>query len=593
VAAIFAICLLISGSAGMLSYRLLAGDYRQAEEQNIRLQLTALRDDMRLELGSISNALSFLVDQIRDHWPISAHESRQRLAHDFLSFVRTSRMFDQVRFIDISGREVIRANFNNGKAVLVPANRLQNKANRYYYREGLKLKPGEVYVSPFDLNIENGRIEQPIKPTYRLVQGVFDSKGHRLGMAVLNVLGQPLLDLVRADSNAIPVQSLWLLNQDGYWLYSPNADDDWAFMYPGKKGDTLASREPEVWSQVRDTLQARVPANGGVYLSDTFFPARELSRAGMHPERKSERPWKLLAYYPDTMLEAGMTEQYWLIVAMSFGSAVALTVIAFGWLRLKRHAELRHLAEIRQRELAMEREKDRAMVTIAGGIAHEFNNMLAGILGAAYLLRSELSDRPEGKHQVERIERLGDRASQLVRHLLTFAKADLSRKRRLLLNDVVGAKLEALQPSLPEPVRLQVEIDETPMPILADRAKLEAMLEHLLSNAVDALADSSAPLVRVSLAPADDAPVSPGAGLRPMACLTVDDNGGGIPAESQPYVFDPFYTTKGPGTAAGMGLPMVYGVVSELHGEIKLASTIGEGTSIRIFLPLEEDGSGE
>lgn len=188
---------------------------------------------MQLELGRFSNALSYLVDQVEVHHALCSSSSAGILSASFLSFVRTSTFFDQVRLLDLSGQELIRADYNDGHPRLAAKSALQNKADRYYFREGLKLKRGDAYVSRFDLNIEHGRIEQPIKPVIRLVQPVFDADGHRFGMVVVNALGRSLLALAGEEDKSEAVH-VSLLNRDGYWMVGPNRKDLWAFMYPGR-----------------------------------------------------------------------------------------------------------------------------------------------------------------------------------------------------------------------------------------------------------------------------------------------------------------------------------------------------------------------
>jgi len=588
---LLAICLFLTGGMGFAAYQYLKSEYQRNAEVDIRLQLQALQDEARLELGGIANALTFLVDQVESHLSVQDPESIQRLSYDFLSFVRTAKIYDQIRLIDMSGNEMIRANYNAGKPALVPADELQRKTNRYYFQEGIKLKRGEVYVSRFDLNIEHGEIEQPIKPTIRLVEPAFNVDGQQVGMVVVNVLGAPLLTRIAAQAKLIPVEHVALLNRDGYWLQGPVAKDLWAFIYPERRGRSLAARMPEIWQQIHDSDRARVRANGGTYLSATFYPARIFGREGLHVERAGERFWKMVAYYPDSFVEEALTDQYRLIVAASTGSGVALAIILLGMLRLRQQSQLRRVAEENARQQAAESARSKAIVNIAGGMAHEFNNILAGILGSAYLLRSKLDGQPELCGRLDTIEQLGDRASDLVQLLMTFAQIDYWESRRLLLNAVVADKVEEMRQSLPENISLKISITEIPLFLTADQSKLEKMLRHLFSNAVDALAEVAAPELKVSLGLAEDG-VEPEKGTkRRFACLALADNGCGIAPENLPNIFDPFYTTKGPGQGTGMGLALVHGVVHALDGDIKVADNHGQGTIVQIYLPLEESDS--
>lgn len=182
-------CITISVTIGnWISARALA-TLKTQTDHDIGNELTMLKSDLALELGHMSNALAFLVDQINLHNPIQDIQTTGTLSEDFLSFLRTSTLFDQIRLLNMEGQEVIRVNYNNGSPAL--ARELQNKSDRYYFREGLKLKADEVYISPFDLNIENGHIELPEKPTIRLLQPVFSPDGEKIGLLVINALGAP------------------------------------------------------------------------------------------------------------------------------------------------------------------------------------------------------------------------------------------------------------------------------------------------------------------------------------------------------------------------------------------------------------------
>ena len=148
--------------------------------------------------------------------------------------------FDQIRFIDLTGHEIVRVNRSAREVQLVPAEQLQDKSDRYYTKETLKLRDRQAFISVIDLNVEAGAIELPIKPTIRIGVPVFDRSGNRRGIVVINYLAQRILDRVQDLSGS--VAGIWLLNADGYWLLGPNARDAFAFMYPESHGPVLRRR---------------------------------------------------------------------------------------------------------------------------------------------------------------------------------------------------------------------------------------------------------------------------------------------------------------------------------------------------------------
>lgn len=185
------------------------------------------------------------------HMMLKNNEPRYResLAKEFLWFSKIKKIYDQVRFLDEHGMERLRINFNNGAPAIVPNKDLQPKGERYYFKDTFQLSDREVFVSPFDLNIEHGQLEQPIKPMIRFGTPVFDSKGRKRGIVLLNYLGSQLLNTLKAVSERSAGKVL-LLNSDGYYLFGAKPDDEWGFMYENKKNRTFARFYPQAWQEI-------------------------------------------------------------------------------------------------------------------------------------------------------------------------------------------------------------------------------------------------------------------------------------------------------------------------------------------------------
>lgn len=117
---------------------------------------------------------------------------KNNVENEWEVFSRTKMKYDQLRYLDSEGNELLRVNFNNGRPEIIPEDRLQNKKDRYYFTETIKLGPGEIYMSKFDLNIEGNLIEQPEKPMIRFGVPVFDKKNVKRGVFVANYLGEKI-----------------------------------------------------------------------------------------------------------------------------------------------------------------------------------------------------------------------------------------------------------------------------------------------------------------------------------------------------------------------------------------------------------------
>ncbi len=176
--------------------------------------------------------------------------------------------YDQVRFIDEQGREILRVNANGD---VVPSSRLQNKADRPYFKKTNVLAPGQFYISAFDLNVENGQVQQPPKPMLRIATPVFDSTGRRCGIYIINDLGANIIGRLLQFTPQFQ-QRLRILNAQGYWLKAAQPDQEWGFMFPEKAGLTLARTDPALWAQISSQTEGQTPHAGGYFTWHRVVP---------------------------------------------------------------------------------------------------------------------------------------------------------------------------------------------------------------------------------------------------------------------------------------------------------------------------------
>ncbi len=199
---------------------------------------------------------------------------QQALSQEFLSFSQYKKLYDQIRFLDQSGKEVVRVNFNQGEPGIVPEEKLQVQAKRYWFNDTLRLKQGQIFVSPLDLNIERGQVEQPLKPMIRFGTPVFDSRGQKRGVVVLNYFGAKLLDnFNQAFANASS-QGM-LLNADGYWLKGTKPEDEWGFMFPDRKNRTFSQAFPQAWQEISQKESGQFQIAEGMFTFTTVYPLVE------------------------------------------------------------------------------------------------------------------------------------------------------------------------------------------------------------------------------------------------------------------------------------------------------------------------------
>ena len=263
---------------------------------------------------------------IRHRWATSKRNTSR--------FARHRQFIAQLRFIDMSGREVVRVDRQGDTVALVPPEQLQNRADEPYTKETLKLDRGQTYVSELELNAEQGTIEQPIKPTLRVGVPVFDGNGAKRGIIIINYLGQRILDRVSELRDA--VADLWVVNAQGYWLLGPK-DDVFAFMYPDRKDRTFAAAYPDVWRQMQTAPAGKVESDPGRF---TFARADvDPSDAGGGPSPPS---LFVLVTTPRAFSDAQTSALKFNFAVAACGLLALLGGISLG---LARHQIHRHEAE--------------------------------------------------------------------------------------------------------------------------------------------------------------------------------------------------------------------------------------------------------
>ena len=237
----------------------------------------------------------------------------RRVTEDLLLFSRGSKLYDQIRVLDITGMEVIRINFSNNKSVIVPEKELQFKGDRYYFKDTAALQKAEIFISPFDLNIEQGIIELPLKPMIRFGTPIFDRDGHKRGVVIFNYLGENLIHDMKEVFVGSPGHSM-LLNTEGYWIVGRNTGEEWGFMFDNGKEKTVQKRFPEAWKAIsaEDTGQFR--NDDGLFTFDTVHPLMEgwKSSTGsgnaftpsLSEKTAREYYWKIVSLIPSSYLKA-------------------------------------------------------------------------------------------------------------------------------------------------------------------------------------------------------------------------------------------------------------------------------------------------
>ena len=233
--------------------------------------------NLDIQTATIYNKANRLVSDIlflMDTFDISLdnHAEFSEMESQWLAFSNRIQIFDQIRFIDVNGNERIRINYSDDGAYLVAESELQNQKDRYYFANTISLNEHEIYVSRLDLNVDNGQIEQPVKPTIRLSTPCYMEDGNLAGIIIINYFADDTLSDLSATARSNYGHS-FVLNSDGYWIInSENPEKEWAFMYEGMEGVTFAAEYPNAWKALKEESKGSVVTENGVFVfSDVFL----------------------------------------------------------------------------------------------------------------------------------------------------------------------------------------------------------------------------------------------------------------------------------------------------------------------------------
>lgn len=278
--------------------------------------------------------------------------------NQFLHFLMGKQKYDKIRFIRSDGMEMVRVNRSHPNPLIIPGGKLQNKSGRYYFRDSMKLSKGDIFVSPLDLNIENGQIEEPIKPMLRFATPVFNDDDEKIGIIIINFLANHIfeqLDHVGAESKS----SVLMLNRDGYYLKGLSKQDEWGFMYSDRTEVSFRNDFPSAWERIIATGYGQYIDDNALFTFVTISPLPQTvhsSSGSMNANGYNENQlysdeyyWFLVSYAPSSLRNNQIQKIY------LYSTVILLLVVGFcAWKSSKAQCQ-RLLAE---RELEREATHD-------------------------------------------------------------------------------------------------------------------------------------------------------------------------------------------------------------------------------------------
>jgi PAS domain S-box-containing protein len=298
----------------------------------------------KLNIQTIFNSVTADLKVIKDSNEVNDYinnptiNTLTKLNEMFVRFSKNKTIYDQLRIINTNGMEIARINYNDGNVYITEGEKLQNKRDREYFNDTLNLKLKDIYISRFDLNIENGEIEEPIKPTIRFGVPIFKKNGEKFGVLIFNYLGKNVLDQINENVEQRSDFTIELLNSDGYFLKSIDEKNNWSFMYEDKKHISFKSENKGMWDSISINESGTLENEKNIYYYDTVYPLayiREKKDANFSQDN-GYTYWKIIISYPTgefnfikSLEENGFLKMGYLFLVISLLCSTIITYIIF------------------------------------------------------------------------------------------------------------------------------------------------------------------------------------------------------------------------------------------------------------------------
>lgn len=547
--------------------------------------VTDIKQEERRDAYLLTNKANDIVNQLRTDLLFLASEVE--LFHNteeahfitltaslFQKYASAIHVYDQIRYLDTLGREVVRMNFDNNNAEIIAEDQLQEKGTRYYFNETMKKEGRDIYISPIDLNMENGNVEIPYNPTIRIGVNLYDNENKKIGILVTNFKAESLINIIRNRSKATTGEK-YLINKDGYYIIGPDIDREWGFMF-GKSENTFLNDFAKEADIIFKNENGIFSLDKGLFVFSTIHFEPRLSDKIKHINN-----WKLVSYVSSEKVFDIVFDYFKRGLAYAFG--ISLVIIILLWIlagNIYQRQKVQKALESSNKALEeIVRTKDKFFSIIS----HDLRSPFTGIIGYSHMLKSDLDSysKEEVKQFVTYINKSAENTYKMLDNLLKWARVQSGKMEPkpevFELKDV----LEMTQASFASTVtqkdlEFMCSCKET-YDVYADRLMIRTVVHNIISNAIKFTPRGGT--ISLEVKKENNA-----------VCLNITDTGIGMNKETLNNLFkvDKVTSTKGTEDESGTGLGLILAkeFIDINNGKIEVKSVQEKGTTFSIYIPI-------
>ena len=498
--------------------------------------------------------------------------------------------FSQLRIILPSGMEAIRVDARGNEVIVAPDDALQDKSDRYYFEAARSLRLGQVYVSRLDLNVENGEIEMPLRPTTRLVAPISGVDQSIVGYLIVNLdMRVPLIPYGTASDGVTQTE---LINHDGYWLAGASDDRNWGFMLGHNA--SVAQASPELWQRIKSVdRQAGFEFDGLIYEVETLPVERMMSSFSSGSVHSETARFHLVGSAPAYQAWAGDKTAEGIFVGLVTIMIWGLSG-GIGYLLLRRR-QTAQLQALLTKDLLVQG-RMASLGRIVAGVSHEMRTPLGNALTVSTTMADDLQDLQQGlikagdfdEDRMEAVNSLLEgnrilqkniiRTKELLKHFdQTATDQTVHVLRNFDLTKVVTNLVETLRKQFEKTgIELTMALPQSAHLNSYSDAIDQVLLSLIMNAHQHAFVGRETGKISIRLSNRDEE----------NYLLEIADNGIGIAPENHEKIFEPFWSVDGSTGGSGLGLAIILNVVQNtLGGQLKISSVPGSGTVFQMILP--------